>query len=215
MIKIALPCIHFSVKEREIINEHGFMSFPQFLDNQYVAKGKACVEWLEKNLRKYGYGLVQFAVAPDYEYEEMRRLKNLYPEVNWIFPLHSMKEDFSDFEWIGMPYRQEYRDYDLKTFLKLTKNKKRWLLGLWETIDKNILYYFNGFDTTIPETYSGKYGKLWLDFGKSIDVSNLNLPTIEIFEFNVISLKIAIAKLFSTKGKIKTLDEVIKEQVRF
>jgi hypothetical protein len=213
MIRVALPCIQISVKEREMVNEHGFMSFPQFLDNHFISSGKPQIKWLEKQLKKYGCGLVQFAIAPDFQYEEMRRLKKEYPHINWIFPLHSVKEDFSDFEWVGMPYDKPRRDYDLQTFLKITEGKKRWFLGVWENIDPHVLFLFDGFDTTIPETYSGKYGKIWLDWGKNRDVSDLGLPTIEIFEFNVISFKIFLLKLFSEKPSASNLQSFIVAEV--
>jgi hypothetical protein len=205
MIRVALPCLRFPQEERRIINEHGFITFPQFLDNHYISLGKPQIKWLQKQLQRYGCGFVEFAVAPDYEYEQMRKLKNQYPHINWIFPLHSVKEDFNDFEWVGMPYDKPRRDYDLQTFLKITEGKKRWFLGVWESIDPHVLLLFDGFDTTIPETYSGKYGKIWLDWGKRCDVSDLGLPTIEIFEFNVISFKIFLLKLFREKSSFANL----------
>jgi len=206
MIKVALPCLHFGMKERQIIMEHGFMTFPQFIDNKYVSEKKASVKWLEKNLMKYGNGLIEFAVAPDFMYEEMRRLKRKFPQINWIFPLHLQNEDFSDFEWVGFPHKKERRNYDLKTFLRLTEGKKRWYLGFWEGVDPHVLYYFDGMDTTLPETYSGKYGKLWHGWHKNEKVSNLFVPTQEIFEFNVISFKIALLKLFSEKRNFVSLE---------
>jgi hypothetical protein len=199
---VALPCIHFSVREREIINEHGFLSFPQFLDNHYILEGKASVKWLEKNIRKY-WNLVRFAIAPDHQYDEMNRLKAEYPDINWIYPLHSKREDFGSFEWIGFPHDKKKRDYGLKTFLKMTEGKKRWYLGFWDVKHPERLQLFDGFDTTIPETYSGKFGRLWLDWERSCEVRGL-LPTIEIFEFNVISFKFAVLRLLRTN--LRTLE---------
>ena len=130
-MKIALPCIHFSVRERSIINRHGFMTMPQFLDNHYVKDRKSSVKWLEKHLKEYGNGLIQFAIAPDYQYEEAEKLRKKW-DVNWVFPLHSRDEDFSNFEWVGFPHRPEFRDYELDTFMKITEGKKTmvsWILG--------------------------------------------------------------------------------------
>lgn len=198
-MKIALPCIHFSVRERRIINEHGFMSMPQFLDNHYVKDRKSCVKWLEKHLREYGNGLIQFAIAPDYQYEEAERLRQEW-DVNWVFPLHKRDEDFSKFEWVGFPHRPEFRDYELDIFMKLTEGKKRWYLGFWDESRPEISLLFDGFDTTLPETYSGKYGKLWHGWGKN-EPNPLGLPTIQSFEYNVIRFKIEMIKLINTQAK--------------
>ena len=214
MIRVALPCLHFSVKERQIVMEHGFMTFPQFIDNKYISEKKASVKWLEKNLMKYGNGLIEFAVAPDFMYDEMRRLKREWPHINWIFPLHSRSEDFSDFEWVGFPHNPSRRDYNLKTFLRLTEGKKRWYLGFWEGVDPHVLYYFDGMDTTLPETYSGKYGKLWYNWHDTSEkIPNLFIPTIEIFEFNVISFKIALLKLFAEKRNFVNLEVYLQQEM--
>jgi len=212
MIRVAIPSLHFGQQLRQIIMEHGFMTFPQFIDNRYIIETKASVKWLEKQLKKYGNGLVEFAVAPDLMYDDMRRLKREWSHINWIFPLHSRNEDFSDFEWVGFPHAQFRRDYDLETFLELTEGKKRWYLGFWDESNPRVLYFFDGMDTVLPETYSGKYGKIWLGWNKTEDVSDLNMPTIEIFEFNVISLKIALRKLFAEQHSFTVLDVFLKEK---
>jgi hypothetical protein len=191
---VALPCIHFSVKEREIINKYGFMSFPQFLDNHYVKENKAKVSFLIKNIKRYD---VKFAIAPDYQYENALLLKKLYPHVNWIFPLHRKveKEIALQFEWVGFPHRAAFRDYSLEWFLANFEHKNRWYLGFWAERDPYLLFAFDGFDTTIPETFSGKYGRIWLDWGKNIKANGMK--TIEIFEQNVRNFKQAIYKLES------------------
>jgi len=192
---VALPCPHFDTSERRIVNEHGFMSFPQFIDNKFTYKarnGQADVKWLEKQLARYGCGLVHFAVSPDLQYGEATRLREKYPDVSWIFPLHDLNEPFSDWEWIGYPHMPSRRNYALQSFLDATKGKRRWYLGFWDEAHPEFLREFDGFDTTLPETYSGKYGKLWLDWGR---VEKSSLVTIETFEFNVLSLKHALMQM--------------------
>ena len=193
---VALPCIHFSVKEREIINKYGFMSFPQFLDNHYVKTNRAKVSFLVKNIKKYD---VKFAIAPDYQHENALLLKRLYPHVNWIFPLHQKAEkDIAEqFEWVGFPHRTAFRDYSLEWFLANFEHKKRWYLGFWAERSPEVLFSFDGFDTTLPETYSGKYGKIWISWGKSVKPNGMK--TIEIFETNVRNFKRALEKLACQK----------------
>ena len=120
---VALP--HpLGVKELiERTKEHGFITFPVFLDNNFVVKGKADVRYLRRWLSKYGMGEVRFAVAPDYMYEDMLKLKKEYPDVNWIFPLHDRNEDFSEFEWVAYPHDEPRRNYDLNTFFRCSLNK--------------------------------------------------------------------------------------------
>lgn len=200
-----------SMKQMRIISErHGFMTFPQFLDNNFVNKNKADVKYLEKNLGRYGMGRVQFAVAPDYMLDEALRLKEEYPDVNWIWPLHSKEEDVSEFEWVAYLHDKPRReDYGLQTYFKLTENKKKWYLGYWESVDPNILFRFDGFDTTIPMKYAGQYGKVWYSWQKSERVSKMEIDTEELFEFNVISLKIALRKLMMRRKKQIPLTEIL------
>jgi hypothetical protein len=211
---VALPIMETLREIREIVNRHGFLTYPQFLDNKFIEKkGKPDLKWLERELRRYGCGLIYFAVAPDYCYTEMRKLKNQYLDINWIFPLHSVKEDFSDFEWVGMPYEtggKTGRDYDLRTFLELTEGKKRWFLGVKEGITPRALYYFNAFDTTIPFLHVS-YGKIWQDWNKHQSVSDLSpgLSAFEILELNVINFKLFLSKLFAEKSSFTSLQSFI------
>jgi len=201
---VALPCVHFSVKEREIINKYGFLSFPQFLDNHYIKEKKAKVSFLVKNIKRYD---VKFAIAPDYQHSNALLLKKLYPRVNWIFPLHQKAEkDIAEqFEWIGFPHRKEFRDYSLEWFLSNFGHKKRWYLGFWAEGNPEVLFGFDGFDTTLPETYSGKFGKIWLTWRKSVKPDKMK--TIEIFETNVRNFKRAIEEL--SRQKIMRIKEEV------
>jgi len=184
---VALPCIAFSVKEREIIRKYGFLTYPEFLDNFYVRHKTRGYSLFLKLLKKYN-DQVKFAVAPDYNYKLAERLKEKYEHINWIFPLHKKSElevaSELNFEWLGMPHRRKFRNYSIQWFVKHS-NFKLWYF--WNERKPWILQYFDGFDTTIPETYSGKYGKIWLTWGKAEKANNMR--TIEIFEANVRNLK--------------------------
>jgi len=191
---VALPCIAFSVKEREIIRKYGFMTYPEFLDNFYVRHKTRGFKLFIKLLKQYN-GSVKFAVAPDYNYDLMKTLKKAYPDVNWIFPLHRVKEleiaHELEFDWIGMPHRWNWRDYTIQWLVENAKDFNLWYLGFWNESKPWVLQWFDGFDTTIPETYSGKYGKIWITWGKAVKPSK-PMKTIEIFEINVANLKDAL-----------------------
>ena len=175
----------------EIVTRHGFMTFPQFIDNNWVAKKKADVPFLEKHLTRYGWGHTQFAVSPDDMPVEAERLRTKY-DVNWIYPLHDRNEDISKFEWVGYPHMEERRDYDLKTFLKLTEGKKRWYLGYWHSVPPATLFLFDGMDTTMLNYYGGKMGAKWVTWGKVEVVQNM--PSYEIIEYNILAFKMALNK---------------------
>lgn len=194
----------------KIVNRHGFMTFPQFIDNNWVAKKKADIPFLEKHLSRYAYGRTQFAVAPDNMPIESERLRTKY-DVNWIYPLHDRGEDISKFEWVGYPHVPERRDYDLKTFLKLTKGKKRWYLGWWDSVPFNLLFLFDGMDTTLCNYLGGKMGDLWFD-GKR--VSGGYLEVYEKYEFNVISFKLSLLNYMNSNLKTKTLTEYSVDETK-
>lgn len=183
-MKMALPCICFTVKEREIINKYGFLSYPAFLDNFYVNHRQKKYSHFRKKLKEH-HENVEFAVAPDEDYELMFALKEKYPRIKWIFPMHK-KQEFQhtkNFNWIGMPHRESFRDYSLDWFLRKFKNKNKWYLGFWAEKRPSYLLQFQGFDSALPETYAGKYGKFWLDWHSSKKANGEK--TINIFEFNV------------------------------
>jgi len=195
--------LEWQTNDRNIIERHGFMTYPQFIDNGFVAGKGPNIEWLESNLKRYGNGLIRFAVAPDNMPGTAEKLRREW-DVEWIYPLHSRDEDFSNFDWVGMPHRKEWRDYDLKTFLKLTEDKKRWYLGFWDEKHPEYLLLFDGFDTRLPDAYASKYGELWFGWGNSRKANPL-LPLDEIVEFNMISFKIAILELLARKPELKDL----------
>jgi len=196
---VALPCIHFTLKEREIIRKYGFMTFPEFIDNHYIQNKRAQVSYLVKYIKKYD---VKFAIAPDYQHNNALLLKRLYPNVEWIFPLHRKDERkvAEHFDWIGFPHREHFRDYSLEWFLANFEHKKKWYLGFWKESNPSVVLAFQGFDTTIPETYSGKYGKIWISWNKSIKANGMK--TIEIFETNVRNFRRELEKLKNEQRKI-------------
>jgi len=124
---------------------------------------------------------------------------------------HSRKPDklygIADFEWIGFPHAEERRDYELSAFLKLTEEKKRWYLGYHDGRSPSDLLLFDAFDTTLPSTKAGRFGLLWMGWNQTKEVSHLNIPTYEIIEFNIISLKIALRELFLTRDTHLKLSE--------
>ena len=184
---VALPCIAFSVKEREIIKKYGFLTYPEFLDNFYVRYKTRGYDLFSKLLRRYK-DQVRFAVAPDYNYKLMEGLKEKYPHIDWIFPLHKKSEleiaKELGFEWLGISHRRAWRDYTIQWLVENADGFKLWYLGFWNERRPWILQYFDGFDTTIPETYSGKFGKIWLGWGRAVKPEK-PMKTIEIFEINV------------------------------
>jgi len=202
---IALPCIAFSLKEREIIRKYGFLTYPEFIDNFYVRHRTRKYNLFVKLLDKY-YEQIRFAVLPDFHYDLMKKLINEYDSIEWIFPLHKKSEmrivQELNIQWIGFPHRKHFRNYSLTWFLRETKNCKRWYLGFWLEKNPYILLLFHGFDTTIPETYSGKFGKIWITWNKAIKPP-FPMKTIQIFEINVKNFKNA-CKIFLRETKCKT-----------
>ena len=210
-MKVAMASGPTGFKEyNETVNRHGFITFPQFIDNNWVAKKKADVPFLEKWLSRYAYGFTQFAVAPDDMPVEAERLRTKY-DVNWIYPLHSRDEDISKFEWIGFPHMEERRDYDLKTFIQMTEGKKRWYLGWWDTIPFNQLFLFDGMDTTMFNYIGGKVGNIWFD-GKQIVGGSM--PIIEKIEFNILSFKYYLLKYMDSNLKMKALTEFTVDETK-
>ena len=196
---VALPCIAFSVKERKLIKKYGFLTFPEFLDNFFVKHKSRPNFWkFVEYLKKYE-GTIKFAVLPDYQYHRMEWLMERFEVENWIFPLHKKEEieiarklkELGNV-WLGFPHRENWRDYSLKWFLK-QEGFKKWYLGFWAESKPTYLLLFDGFDTTLPETYSGKYGKIWVSWKKAIKPKNMK--TIEIFERNLINFKKNIENL--------------------
>ena len=203
----ALSCSPGMTVAQRAYTNHGFMTVPHFLDNNFVKKGKADLKFLDKWLRRYGCGLIQYAIAPDLMLEEALELKDRWPDIKWIWPLHSMDEDISEFDWVAFPHDKPRRDFTLQKFMKLTENKKKWYLGYFAGTDPSMLLYFDGFDTTIPSFYAMN-NKMWHSWKKSESVSGLMFNYHELIEFNTISLKKELRRLFFSKNTGKLTDFV-------
>jgi len=192
-----------------IAKKYGFLTFPEFVDNFFVKSQKANIKLFLKILRKYEDEIV-FAVYPDFRYDLLFLLRK-YPDINWIFPLH-LKREFKfakeNFEWIGYPHRDRFRDYSLHEFLRVFDNKKKWYLGFFEEKRPEMLLHFDGFDTTLPLFYS-HLGKIWLKWNKAIKPRN-KMSYFEKFETNVRNFKRAILNL----SKMRTLREYTPHYVR-
>lgn len=212
MVIIAIPGLRLKHYQVQIAREHGFLTFPGFLDNHFIQeKGEADIKYLRRMLRRYAIGSVVFAVAPDYQLDEMLKLKEKYPDVNWIFPLHSKDEDFSDFDWIGFPHRDALRDYSIGWFLKATEGKKRWYLGFWNESNPHIAKKFDGLDTTIPSYYATKLGKIWYNWNK-FETVNKYVERRELFTHNVIVFKLRILQVLDSNLEVPQLREFIEER---
>lgn len=198
MVVVALPGLRLNHYQTAIAQDHGFLTFPSFMDNHFIEKkGSADLKWLDRMLRRFSLGAIRFCIAPDYNYEEMHRLKKLHPDINWIFPLHSRRENFSEFEWIAYPHRKQLRDYDLGWFLKNTEDKKRWYLGFWNESNPHIIKKFDGLDTTIPSYYATRLGLIWYGWGNS-EPANQYLERRELFIHNVLRLKMELLKILES-----------------
>jgi len=206
----ALPCLRTASRETQIAKKYGFLTYPQFLDNFYVRY----VRFKDVNFRKVflrhllkNRDQVEYVVYPDYQYDMSYLLESF--NVNWIFPLHRKKEfNFvlkHDFTWVGFPHRNIrfpkslWGDYTLREYLDFCENHglRKWYLGFWLESNPHILLRFNGLDTTLPEYYSGKCGKIWLTWNTSVKPRR-PMKTIEIFEVNVRNFKKALENLKRT-----------------
>ena len=113
--------------------------------------------------------------------------------------MHRKKDliDFSYvFDWIGFPTNQKLRDFDIHWFLAHTTRKKRWWLGVHEFPIKNphLILNFHGLDSTLPELYAGKYGKVWTGWRTSYTPVN-RMHWRVIFEMNVQNFQLFLTTL--------------------
>ena len=178
-----------------LIQKHGFLSFPQFLDNGFKTnKGiqfKSAVKKAQ-DLRPI------FFIAHDFD--PLKRLEELRTYcANIILPLHKKKDlekYWEYFDWIGYPNKEQLRDYDIYWFIANTKGKYRWWLGLHEfpVDDPSLILDFHGLDSTLPELYAGKYGKVWTGWRQAYQPYN-RLHWRVIFEMNVQNFKLFLDTL--------------------
>lgn len=206
----ALPCISFTVKERKIARKHGFLSYPEFLDNFYISEeNRSNIPKFLKHLCR-NKNLVIFAVYPDNRHD-LEDFHRNYDFCEWIYPLHKKSEiDFvrrNDFEWVALPHDTERRDYIESWFIDTCDiyGFKKWYLGFWAEDYPEILHHFDGLDSTLPETYSGKYGKLWFTWRKYS--KRHNLSTLQLLNHNVQAFRTALDVL---SMKTQTLVPYVK-----
>ena len=206
MVYVALPCLQFSSRERAIIKEVDkcILTFPEFHDNYFVRYKR----FKQQNWRKLFIISISrhaehvvFAVYPDMQ-KDMTYLLKKYDHINWIYPLHYMNElDFvlkHEFTWIGMPHRTKWRDYSVQWFVEITGKYglKKWYLGWWNESNPSWLKEFNGFDTTLPEYYAYRGGKIWIRPLKAKKAENMK--AIDIFRTNVVNFRNWVEKYLGT-----------------
>ena len=187
------------------------------MDNFYIAQqGRPDIPKFLRHLIK-NKNLVIIAVYPDNS-QFLRDFHKNYDFCEWLYPLHK-KEEMNfvlkhDFDWVGMPHDPSRRDYTEAWFIDTCDKYglRKWYLGFWAEDHPTILHYFDGFDTTLPETYSGKYGKKWLSWRKS--VKNHGMKTIELLEHNIRQFRMKIDELsFKHQTLVPYLETKILEGV--
>lgn len=185
-----LPCPNFGIGDFQIINRHGFFTFPHFIDNGFKAKGG--MKWKKAlgNLKQYR---PLFFIAHDNDpLKDLSLLSQYSPNI--ILPLHKktdlkLYEDY--FSWIGFPNNAKLRDFDIQWFLDNTQEKKRWWLGLhdYPTDRPDLIWQFHGLDSTLPEVLAGQYGKIWVTWREYFKPATY-LHWRTMFEINVHNFRV-------------------------
>ena len=191
---VALPCLQFSSRERAIIKQINkcILTFPEFHDNYYVRyKRFRDVNWRKlflKSIARHREHL-KFIVYPDGQ-GDMVWLLDSFSDVEFIYPLHFQHElDFvlkHGFKWLGMPNRAKWRDYSIQWFIEVAEKYgyRKWYLGWWNERNYYWLKEFNGLDTTLPEYYAYKTGKIWYAPHRARKPRE-EMRAIDIFKVNV------------------------------
>ena len=205
-----LPCPNFSIGDRDIISKYGFITFPSFIDNGFKTEGGIQWDKALKNLKQFR---PLFFIANDDEPLKDLEILRKYAR-NIIFPLHKKKdlEKYGgEFEWIGFPNLEKIRDYDIDWFLKTLSSpryydKKLHWLGVhdYPLNRPELILKFHSFDSTLPELYAGKYGKIWRGWRDYYKPSNY-LHWRPIFETNVQNFRMFL----DTLKDGKKLDEFL------
>jgi len=184
-----LPCPNFAREDLIIIQRSGFLTFPQFIDNGFKTKSGLRWKTAVKNAEHYH---PLFFIANDNDpLKDIDILK--YHVAHILCPLHKKKnlnDIIDEFEWIAFPNSPKLRDFDEFWFLEHTKGKLRWWLGMFDYPVKSpyIVSMFNGIDSTLPESYAGRYGKIWNTWRVHYKSKN-PLHWRTIFEINVQNFK--------------------------
>ena len=195
-----LPCPNFSKEDLNLIQRHGFLTFPQFIDNGFKTKGG--LRWRKALNNAKHYHPLFFLANDNAPLMDIKELNKYCAHI--IFPLHKKSEldiYWNNFNWIGFPNNPKLRDYDIEWFVKNTPGKLRWWLGLhdYPEEDPGVIKEFHGIDSTLPELYAGKYGKLWKDWRDYNKPPN-KLHWRVILEINVQNFRLFLDK-FQPNGK--------------
>ena len=179
----ALPCPNFAQEDILMIQKYGFITHPYFIDNGFKTAGGFDWKGAMKNLKRFR---PLFFIAKDDDWD--KDLDIIYQHAaNVIFPVHELRELKNDVNgFYGFPNNPQLRDYSINDFLDGTKGRKRWWLGVHDYPIKlpGYLLQFDGFDSTMPELYAGKYGKIWYSWRNYRKPSN-RLHWRPIFEQNI------------------------------
>jgi len=196
---VALPGLNSKHVLNDVTRKYGFLSFPEFVDNFFIQNGESDCKKFKRILDEYGEK-IEFAVLVDYKYDMMEKLMKEYSWINWIFPLHLRKEMEVvyklDVEWVGFPRRKWTRDYSLVEFVHMLKENgfKKWYLGFMNERRRRDLFYFDGFDTTIPFYVGGKLGCLWLGWERKKMVKG-KMRSNDIIELNIKKFREELEKM--------------------
>lgn len=178
-----LPCPNFARTDINLIQQYGFLSYPYFIDNGF--KTKDGMDW-NKAINNAKLYRPLFFIANDDDWFKDKDILRQYC-ANIIYPVHELRDCRININgYYGFPNNPKLRDYEIEDFLLATETKKRWWLGLHDYPVKVPEYIldFHGFDSTMPELYAGKYGKIWLDWRQSKKNSN-QLHWRILFEQNI------------------------------
>ena len=207
-----LPCPNFSREDLVIIQRAGFLTFPQFIDNGWKTKGGLRWKRAIKNVEHYHP--LFFIANDDDPLKDIDTLRK--HAANIILPLHEKKElvnYIDEFDWIAFPNNPKIRDFDEYWFLVHTKGKNRWWLGVhdYPVKDPNLILEFQGIDSTLPEMYAGKYGKIWKSW-RDYQKSPNRLHWRILFEINVQNFRLFLDNLEPNGSNLHTYLEMASNE---
>jgi len=189
-----IPC-RFTAKQVAECSELGFLTWPQFVDNLYTKENRCELSRFFRDLERFG-NQVKYAVCPDAKPLLSLALRGEWDEIQWIYPLHQFSELTTalGFRFVGFPHREHFRNYTLEAYLGAVPYEKRWYLGFWNEKHPEILLNFYGMDTTIPETYSGKFGCIWHSW-RQFEKPKAQMKNNDILKINLRNLALALKEL--------------------
>jgi len=120
---------------RKLIDDPRIFIFPEFFDDKrYLLSSRRdrVLRYVER-VARYRSSVV-FAIYPDY-CNRLSLLCDLFSDILWIYPLHSLKEVEDGLpwciDWLGYASDPRYRNYSLQQFLDIAKRYgfRTWFLG--------------------------------------------------------------------------------------